>query len=79
MFGFGLTKILFTVAVIVGVWKLFRYLEARGQSQLRGEGDIPKTENPRAVEELVECPNCSTYVPTGGTDPCDRPDCPYRA
>lgn len=79
MFGFGLTKILFTVAVIVGVWKLFRYLEARGQAQLRGEDDTLKTADPRAVEELVECTNCSTYVPTGGTDPCDRPDCPYRA
>ncbi len=81
MFGFSLTKLLFTAVLIAGVWRLYRYLEARRQAQLKGDGssDDSKGQASRAVEELIECTVCGTYMPAQPTGPCDRPDCPYRA
>ncbi len=81
MFGLSLTKILFTVIGIVVIWKVFRYLEARGQARLDGDRpeDQASDQSAKAVEDLIECAICRTYVPASGSDPCDRPDCPYRA
>ena len=79
MLGLSLTKILFTVAVIVGVWKIYRVIEARNKHRV----DATQKENLNsarpAVEELGECSICGTYVPIHGDAACDRPDCPHGA
>lgn len=87
MFGLSLTKLLFTVGAIAAVWKVFRYFEAKGKAKLHGAGAPEQV--PSAIEELVECTVCATYMPVSGTvpnqrsapserpAPCERPDCPY--
>jgi hypothetical protein len=81
MFGLSLTKLLFTAVVIAGVWKLYRYLDARGRARPRGgePSGGPRDQSSPAVEELIECTICGTYVPAQSSGPCDRPDCPHRA
>jgi hypothetical protein len=76
MLGISLTKLLFTVAVIFGVWKGFRFYEAWQKKQVaEDQNDQLKPSQP-SVEELAECTICGTYVPTRGAAPCDRPNCP---
>jgi len=79
MLGLSLTKIIFTIALIAGVWKIYRVIEAR--NKLRMEAAEKDSIDPaqRAVEELAECSVCGTYMPTRGATACDQPDCPYGA
>jgi len=85
VFGLSLGKILFTLLVIVAVWKGFRLLgrlqaqraqaAARSrQAPSRRAGSPPSAEG-RALE-LAPCPLCGTYVPVGtrceSVDRCRR-------
>lgn len=82
MFGLSLTKLLFTAVVIAGVWRLYRYLDARGRARPRPRDGKPsggRDPSSLAVEDLIECTICGTYVPAQSSGPCDRPDCPHRA
>ncbi len=78
MFGFSLSKLLFTVLVIAGVWRIFKYLQTRDQKQPVATGGRPRgrwyrrtAQRQRAVD-LVPCPKCGAYVPPG-TD-CPSPE-----
>ncbi len=76
MFGLSLTKILFTLLVIVAVWKGFRLLgrlQARarqtparqpGRSATRRREPQEAARSGQALE-LEPCPLCGTYVPVG--------------
>ena len=77
MFGLSLTKILFTVLVIVAIWRAFAYigrLQAMRQRSLgstRADGGAaprPRGRSPTATIDLVPCPSCGAYVPRG--EPC---------
>lgn len=82
MFGLSLTKILFTVLVIVAIWRAFAYigrLQAMRQRSLgstRTDGEAPSrrraTRSPTATIDLVPCPSCGAYVPRGETCRCRR-------
>lgn len=75
MFGLSLSKILFTVLLIVAVWRAYKMvgpLLARLQQANAPEPARPKpppagAPGPRAkaAVDLVECPKCGTFVPAG--------------
>lgn len=79
MFGFSLTKILLTVAIVALVWYGFKYLsrvERARRRALKGRKDEPGSA-PAGAESLVQCPVCGTYVAAAGAEDCGREDCPY--
>ena len=74
MFGLSLTKILFTVLLIVAVWRGFKLFE-RIKNTISDDDEtvaMPRrrTTKPRGTTEMVRCPNCGTYNPQG-----ERCDC----
>ena len=84
MFGIGLSKILFTVAVILIVvygWKWVGRVQSRrrGEAGKMGGRSSPRPEDSPAIEaeEMVQCPVCGDYVPARRPNRCDRDDCPY--
>jgi ribosomal protein L32 len=70
MLGLSLSKIIFTVLVIVAVWKGWRLMETL-RDKISDPEDYVKAPKPRrskapkAAETLYECPHCHTYVPNG--------------
>ncbi len=74
MFGFSVTKILFTVAVLVIVWQVFKRLHKRKnlfkERMERAGGKDQVSENGGQVEDMVKCPNCGAYVPEGSNHTC---------
>ena len=90
MFGFSLTKLLFTIAVVAFVLYGFKWVgrmqvkrDAAARQRLRrkkGAGPRPKTTDADAdvdAEDMAECPACGTFVATVGAKSCGRQDCPY--
>ena len=88
MFGFSLTKILFTVAVVIIVWQGYKWLGrmqtrrdaiARETGRGRGRGGRAAAASPSSaeVEEMVECTICGAFVPARGAVSCGRGECPY--
>ena len=90
MFGFSLTKILFTIVAVLVVWYGYRWvgrIQARRQAELeehmrretrqtskRGRGGSGTTAK---AEDLIPCETCGSYVPARGARSCGRADCPY--
>ena len=74
MFGISINKIIFTVVLIVAVWRGFRFLEKLKDQ--RASRPLEKTdqaqrarpepqEKPSADVDLAACPNCGTYGRSG--------------
>lgn len=87
MFGFSITKLVFTIVIVVVVWQAFKYFtrlsdqredRARmngGKSQKsKGRADDPA---PPGVEDMVKCSVCDSYV-ARGSQPCGKEGCPFR-
>ena len=92
MFGLSLTKILFTVAVVIIVWQGYKWLGrmrtrrdaiARETARGRGRGGRATAAAAAAapssaeVEDMVECTVCGSFVPARGAVSCGRGECPY--
>lgn len=90
MFGFSLTKLLFTTVAVLAVWYGYRWIgrvQARRQAELeehmRRETRQASKRGPdrsggtAKAEDLVPCETCGAYVPTPGARNCGRADCPY--
>ncbi len=90
MFGFSLTKILFTVAVVIIVWQGYKWLgrmqtrrDAIARESGRGSGRggrsaaAPASPFSAEVEDMVECTICGSFVPARGAVSCGRGECPY--
>lgn len=80
MFGFSLTKLLFTIFAVVVVWQGFKWF-ARMQEKSVSAKAAPKatqskTSNADKVEEMVKCDACGTFVAPGAKS-CGRDDCPF--
>ncbi len=78
-----LNKLLLTVIAIALVWFGFKYwnrMVLRGDRERRREvpagGHGTKAEA-EAVEDMVECRVCGSYVPAQRPRRCGRPDCPF--
>ena len=88
MFGFSLTKLVFTAVIVFVVWNAFKYFtrvqdQRAERSRVRGQGGGAKTTSapksapaPDGVEDMVECKVCGAYV-TRGAKSCGRGDCPF--
>ena len=83
MFGFSLTKLLFTVAVIVIIWYGFKWLgrvqdmrEKEAKDRLKGGGQARPADAGDA-ETMIKCPTCGTYLSAASPRSCGKPDCPY--
>lgn len=90
MFGLSLTKILFTIMVVLAVWYGYRWIgrvHARRRveldEQMRREMRQASKRRPdrsggaTKAEDLVPCGTCGSYVPARGPRNCGRADCPY--
>ncbi len=79
MFGFTITKLLMTVAIVAVIWYAFKLIGRR--DQLGATEKTPRRSTGRKsrdeIEDLVQCTICGTYVQSGGAT-CAREDCPYR-
>ena len=85
MFGFSIQKLLFTILVVALVWYGFKWL-ARVQERRAEGGGGAKAPSRRkrdraapadAVEDMVACGVCGTFVAQRGARSCGRGDCPY--
>jgi len=86
MFGFSLTKLLFTVAAILIVWYGFRWIgrvqarnriEAERRMRTDSGAGAASTQRRKSVEDMTACPTCGDYVTANGARNCGRSDCPY--
>ncbi len=82
MFGFSLTKLLFTAAVIVLIWYGFKWLrrvqdERERQDRERLKGGSTGRRGAPDAETMIKCPTCGTYLAAGAPKSCGQPDCPY--
>ncbi len=87
MFGFSLTKLLFTVFVVLLVWNGYKWINRvqalrrqRDRDNFeRASSSAAKAARPSAIdaEDMVKCPVCGDFVPALGPLSCGRPDCPY--
>ena len=80
MFGFSLTKLLFTALAIFVVWRGFRWYAERQSRVARGDGGKPVSGGgaaPADAEEMKQCPVCNAYVVQKGATACGREGCPF--
>ena len=74
MFGFSVVKILFTIAVMVIVWQVFKRLHKRKYSlkermeKVKGKDQV--SDDQSHIEDMVKCPDCGAYVPEGSNHTC---------
>jgi len=85
MFGFSLTKLLFTAFAIAVVWYGFKWM-GRVQEQRIQRARAKPSQSPGAAspppgaeeaEEMIKCPVCEAYVTARGAVSCGREGCPY--
>lgn len=80
MFGLSLGKILLVAVVIIAVWRAWKVigpLVARMQQPApaaprKAQGARPEVQ----ALELVECPRCGTFIPSGSVCPHHGPGRP---
>jgi hypothetical protein len=67
MLGLSLSKLLFTILVVIAVWKAFAYVgrlaneRQQANAVRRRPANSPRTASRRTID-LVECPRCGAYV-----------------
>ncbi len=91
MLGLSLSKILFTVIVVIVVWQGFKWVgRVQKQRELAAQSRM-KTTDGRArpapppqsaaldaeTEDMVKCRVCGVFVTGHGMTSCGRADCPY--
>lgn len=87
MFGFSLSKLVFTAVVIAIIWYGFKWLgrvqemrEKDAKERLKertGGGGQARSTRPADAETMIKCPTCGTYLSASSPRSCGKPDCPY--
>ncbi len=87
MFGFSISKLVFTVLAVAAVWYGFKWVHRvqeirrrEAAARVHQEGRRSPTGAPAgasAAEDMVKCPACGDYVPERGMKNCGRADCSY--
>ncbi len=74
MLGFSVSKILFTIAVLVIVWQVFKRLHKRKNLSKEWSKKVEAKDqvsgDQSQVENMVKCPDCGAYVPEGSNHTC---------
>ena len=78
MAGGFLAKLLFTVLVIVIVWRAKRIWDETQRRLAQAEAERKRQARTPAAMDLTPCPLCGTYVPRGATC-ASREACRYGA
>lgn len=68
MFGLSLSKVLFTILVVIAVWRAWKLWGPLVQRLTGGTGPARRSAQPQPRPEappldLVACPHCGAYVP----------------
>lgn len=68
MFGLSLSKVLFTIVVVVAVWRAWKLWGPLVQRLTGGPDAARRTAPPPGKAQappvdLIACPHCGTYVP----------------
>jgi hypothetical protein len=77
MFGLSLGKLVFTIIVVIVVWKAFAYVGRLAQERQqanavpRRPASSPRRGTKRTID-LVECPRCGAYVDPQEGCHCER-------
>ncbi|MEQ8666336.1 MAG: hypothetical protein RIC16_11495 [Rhodospirillales bacterium] len=88
MFGFSISKLLFTIVAIAAIWYGFKFIkrvqdredDSVSQRRRPGVGSANRTPADRDdddVETMIECRTCGSFVAASGARSCGREDCPY--
>ena len=89
MFGFSLTKLIFTVLAGMAVWygfKLFIRIQEMREDKIRasvrsGGGPVSGAKRDKSsagkIKDMVNCKVCDAYVIADSPASCGRDDCPY--
>jgi hypothetical protein len=72
----GLPKLLVIILVAIAAWYVRRWL-AEGARNLATRRPATPPPAPPAIEDLVACHVCGTYV-AAAAPACGRPGCPRR-
>ena len=86
MFGFSLTKLVFTILAVVVVWHGFKWvarmqekrdLEAKEKQRAGVNKAKPDKAAIQGVEDMVKCKVCESFIAAKNASSCGRDDCPY--
>ncbi len=89
MFGISLSKIIFTIFIVLAVFWVYRQINlltdgkssSKDKTKSKGSsGNEQSQATADAVEELTACPACGAYVAVGSNPGCGRPakECPMQ-
>ena len=73
MFGFSIIKVLFTVAIVIGVWQGFKWLKRRATlAEARANRSLNRDSASELddIQEMVPCPNCGAFIAKGSDHCC---------
>ena len=79
---FSLPKLIVLALIIAGVWYGFRWVQrvqdrrAREDKVMRNKKSGPGKDTPKAVEDMVKCPACGTFVAALEGGSCGGRECP---
>ena len=80
MLGLSLGKILLTIAVIVAIWRAWKFIAPMVARMQQPEPTAPRNaasaKPDRRALELIECPRCGTFIPSGTVCPHHGPGRP---
>jgi len=83
MFGFSITKLLFTGIAVFLIWNGFKWYTRMQENRDLGTRKRPAAQaasNRTAqvdAEEMIKCPVCETYVSSTSAVSCGKSGCPY--
>jgi uncharacterized protein len=84
----GFSKLVVLIAILLVVWygfKIVGQLDRARKEALRARGQAPRSAGrrtaaatpERAVEDMVKCRVCGTYIAARRPSRCSRSDCPW--
>ena len=84
MFGFSISKLVFTVVVIAAVWYGFKMLNRVGERKQdkvgKGGASSPAAKAADSdTEDMTACSVCGVYVAPASANNCGKAGCPYGA
>lgn len=81
MFGFSLTKLIFTVLAGIAVWYGFKlFVRIQEMRKDDAEAGVRMSGGPSSggkIEDMIKCRVCDAYITADNAVSCGRSDCPY--